>query len=126
MIGYSTDYFGHVPAARWAGYNWSPWRASTKKLTYGPDGIQGTSDDDYYSILIDDTRIDTDLKPGDILSKPSAHVVTVYNFAGHRDQNDSQIIEASSSKDKVRVKSQVNIESQYLTRGYKARRLVQH
>ncbi len=125
--GYGIDCSGLVSAAaRWAGYNWNPWRANTKMLAYGPDKIPGTPDDFYYSIPIDNTRIDTDLNPGDILNKPRFHVVTVYYFSGNKDTEDNKVIEASGSADKVRIRESVNIQTQYLEKGYTARRLIFH
>jgi len=101
--------------ARWAGYNWSPWRTNTSGLAT-----------DYYSGRINDPN--NNLEPGDILNKPDGHVVTVYHYTpGHLDVGDSHIIEAAGGDiDKTWIRENVNIRKHYLRRGYTARELVWH
>ncbi|MCM8759346.1 MAG: hypothetical protein NC906_06205 [Candidatus Omnitrophica bacterium] len=116
MIGYSTDYFGYVPAAaRWAGYNWSQWRQTTSTL----NGVSSEVTDP-----------DTNLRPGDILNKAGFHVVTVYQYTpGHINEPDSEVIESvGGDVDRVWIRTDVNIQSQYLNypHNYSARRLVPH
>jgi len=113
--GYGTDCSGLVSAgACWAGYNWSPWRATTTSLN--------TS---YYSTQINDAN--QNLEPGDILNNPGVHVVTVYQYtAGHLNMPDSQIIDSCGGNHKVDIHEHVNIQEEYLDKGYTARELVWH
>ncbi|MCM8759885.1 MAG: hypothetical protein NC906_08980, partial [Candidatus Omnitrophica bacterium] len=114
--GYGTDCSGLVSAAaRWAGYNWSPWRQTTSTL----NGVSSEITDP-----------DTNLRPGDILNKAGFHVVTVYQYTpGHINEPDSEVIESvGGDVDRVWIRTDVNIYDYYArpSQGYKPRRLVQH
>jgi len=108
--GYGIDCSGLVSAAaRFAGYNWNPWRQSTSTLN---------------SVSVEIQNPNINLRAGDILNRPYGHVVTVYQYTpGQIDQNTSRIIESSGRKDKVRIKDSVKIQD-YIDTGYKARRLI--
>ncbi len=113
--GYGPDCSGLVSAgARWAGYNWNPWRATTSSLA--------TS---YYSTVINNP--DENLEEGDILNLPGGHVVTVYWYtAGTINQQTNAVIDSCISNHKVDTHDPVNIQDKYLDRGYTARELVWH
>jgi cell wall-associated NlpC family hydrolase len=101
---YGIDCSGLVSCgARWAGYNWNPWRRRTSTIPYSG---------------IDDPN--NNLQPGDILIYPGHHVVTVYRYIpGHLSISDSQIIEAVGGNiDRTWIRSNVNIQRDYLYRGY--------
>jgi len=109
---YGCDCSGLVSCgARWAGYNWSPWRHLTSDLNN-------------VSTLIADPNMD--LQPGDILNKPGVHVVTVYGYApGTINQSISSIIHATGgSNDETVIENGVNIQERYLDHGYTPRALV--
>jgi len=113
---YGIDCSGLVSCgARWAGYNWNPWRATTSDLASS-----------YYSRQIENPN--NNLQPGDILIRPGHHVVSVYQYtSGHLDFSDSQIIEAIGGEiDRVRIRNNVNIWRDYILEGYTARELVWH
>jgi len=108
--GYGIDCSGLVSAAaRFAGYNWNPWRQYTSTLN---------------SVSVEIQNPNINLRAGDILNHPYGHVVTVYQYTpGQIDQNTSIIIESSGEEDKVRIKDSVKIQD-YIDTGYKARRLI--
>lgn len=112
---YGIDCSGLVSCgARWAGYNWSPWRVTTTCLTGS-----------YYTTVINNP--DQNLQPGDILNRPGHHVVSVYRYTpGHLNVADSWIIEAIGGNiDRTWIRQNVSIQD-YLDDGYTARELVWH
>ena len=118
--GYGIDCSGLVcAAARWAGYNWSPWRTNVTGLC-----------SDYYSERI--TDYNNDLQPGDILAYPRHHVVIVYRYTpgtydlGPKEGGTNQIIDACGQFDMVHVHPVEKFSEKYPANRYQPRRLVWH
>jgi hypothetical protein len=130
--GYGTDCAGLVCiAARWAGLNWNPWRAYTFTLKYGPDWKINTTDDDYYSTKIDQSKI----KVGHVLNRVSqtiddidypGHVVTVYDIydPGIKGELEIKVIEAVGNNiNSVKISTFKNLNIFYLKKFYEIREL---
>ncbi len=121
--GYGVDCSGLVSiGAKWAGYNWYPWRANATMFAYGPDAKPNTSDDNYYSIRISPS----DLKPGDILNKAGKHVVTIYGIRSRDNMGNPKIVTIISAEPNPYNKVLMQDKDIAVYSTFQARRLVTH
>lgn len=116
---YGIDCSGFVSCgARWSGYNWSPWRTSTRTLANGLPG-----DPTYYSSIINEKL----LAPGDILNWEGHHVQTIYKIENYEEGTPKEItvIEAKGKPDNKVCFNIIDWKS-WKKKGYKPRRLTPH
>jgi len=111
--GYGIDCSGLVSCgARFAGYGWNPWKKGTGQLPEVSDVIPPAQ-----------------IQPGDILNKVNSHVATVYAVDSSNpldvkvDVIESAGNDERESINKVWIRRNVSLQSQYLNRGYTLRRL---